>query len=93
MRLENCKNTIQEALIKYSDYSVLEQDLDADTAECMQSWRWTLRRVIAYWRSYFQTMKFVLESKMDTLESDCVLEIVFSNNAVCPGVKDGHFGE
>jgi hypothetical protein len=33
------------------------------------------------------------ELKMDTSESYCVLEIVFSNNAVCPGVKDGHFGE
>ncbi len=50
---------------KYSDYSVLEQDLDADTAECMYA----------------------------ELESYCVLEIVFSNNAVCPGVKDGDLGE
>jgi hypothetical protein len=30
---------------------------------------------------------------METLESDCVLKIVFSNNAVCPGVKDGDLGE
>ncbi len=30
---------------------------------------------------------------MDTSESDYVLKIVFSNNAVCPGVKDGNFGE
>ncbi len=30
---------------------------------------------------------------MDTSESYRVLEIVFSNNVVCPGVKDGLFGE
>jgi hypothetical protein len=38
-------------------------------------------------------MQFVLESKINTLESDCLLEIVFSNIAICPGVKDGNFGE
>jgi hypothetical protein len=75
----------QEAFLKFSDYSALEQDLNADTlytAECMQSWRWTRRRVIAYWRSYFQTMQFVLESKMDTSESYCVLEVVLQTKAI-----------
>ncbi len=33
------------------------------------------------------------ELEMDTSESYCAMEVVFSNNAVCPGVKDGNFGE
>ncbi len=98
MRLENCKNTIQYAVIKYSDYSILEQDLNAETlllsvcraedghfGELLRNGGRIFKQCSLSW-----SQRCTLRHFGELLR---ILEIVFSDNLVCPEVKDGHFGE